>query len=392
MTKLYLGTDVGGSLSKIFSISNGTEKFGDLNNYVWEHDGYINTQDHQAEDEGFKAWLDLSIRLENSPQGDYKAECLKITSKINNTRWLLGTLATSVSANANKLPIGVKVKQYHFYLNIIAAIVVNMEERRIYDTDLSLGVLLPARQYFQRDKVMIQEILGGKIVVKNNLTNKVFTIRLNKDEDIMVKPEAVVAINSCFIENGKLTDFGKEFATKFNLVIDIGENTTDIAGVRGSKPESLSFHSFEYAGGLLIQYIEQELQRKFGYYPSRDEVLEAISTGYVTQGAGKEWVGEEISEANRLLAEKLFTDFTQIYLLTKNYRIQQIASFIFVGGGSIKLDKIKSVGKHFIDLVKEQSKNAVLFSPKNIRQANIKGLADLMRKKYKDDTETVLGA
>jgi len=392
MTKLYLGTDVGGSLSKVFSITNGTEKFGDLNNYVWEHDGYTDTHDHMAEEDGFKAWLDLSIKIDNSPQGDYKTDCVKITSKINNTRWLLGTLATSVSANASKLPIGVKVKQYHFYLNIISAIVVNMEERNIFETDLDLGVLLPARQYFQRDKIMIQEVLGGKITVKNNLTCEVFTIRLNKEEDIMIKPEAVVAINSCFIENGKLTEFGKEFATKFNLVIDIGENTTDIAGVKGSKPESLSFHSFEYAGGLLIQYIEQELQRKLGYYPSREEVLQAITEGYVTQGAGKEWVGEEVSEANRQLAEKLFTDFTQIYLLTKNYRIQQIASFIFVGGGSIKIDKIKSVGEHFIDLVKEQSKNAVLFSPKNIRQANIKGLADLMRKKYKDDTDSALRA
>lgn len=387
MTKLYLGTDVGGSLSKLFSIADGTEKFGDLNNYVLEHDGYIDTNDRMIEEEGFKSWLDLSIKIENNPQGDYKTDCVKITSKINNTRWLLGKLANYVSANASKLPIGVKVRQYHFYLNIIAAIVVNMKERGIYDTDLDVGILLPARQYFQRDKVMIQEILGGKLVVKNNLTNETFTIRINKDINITVKPEAVVAITSCFVENGKLTEFGKEFATKFNLVVDIGENTTDLAGVKGNKPDPLSFHSFEYAGGLLIQYIETELQRKFGYYPSRDEVLQAIAEGYVTQGAGKEWVGEEVSEANRLLAEKLFTDFTQIYLLSKNYRIQQIASFIFVGGGSIKIKKIKSVGEHFIELVKEQSKNAVLFSPKNIRQANIKGLADLMRKKYKDNSK-----
>ena len=41
---------------------------------------------------------------------------MKIIDEINNTRWLLGTLANAVSTNATKLPLGMKMKQHHYYL------------------------------------------------------------------------------------------------------------------------------------------------------------------------------------------------------------------------------------------------------------------------------------
>ena len=83
--------------------------------------------------------------------------------------------------------------------------------------------------------------------------------------------------------------------------------------------------------------------------------------------------------SNREFALKLYSDFTQNYLLGKGIKMQQIASFMFVGGGSTKVDKIMSVGEHFMILVKEQSKFTRYVVPEDIRLANITGVADIMR-------------
>lgn len=387
LDKIYLGADVGGSETKVFYINDGMENFFSENNYVLKHDGYINTEDYIIDEEDYSTKLDLDIKIKAEPRGKLRLDCVKIINEINNNRWLVGRLANAVSVNATQLPLGMKVRTYHYYINIITSIIMTMHELGLNKSEVKLGVLLPARQYFNLDKEMIKEILGGEIEVTNNLTGEKFEIKIIKD-DIEVKPEAVVAFSSCFIKNGKITNLGRRFIDKFNLVIDIGENTTDIAGIKAGKPDPVTFHSFDYAGALLLQYIERELQRKLGYYPVMGELRQAISTGYVNQGAGRVWVGEEVSIANREFAEKLFNDFTQYYLLGKGITIQQIASFMFIGGGSVKIDKITSVGEHFIELVRGKSKYAETYSPSEIRKANIQGLADILRMFYKKDKKS----
>jgi len=380
MEKLFYGVDVGGSLTKNFMIHKGKEYFTERNNYVIPHDGYVNTTDFIVDVEDYSTQLDLSITLKSNPKGEYKLSCMKIIDEINNTRWLLGTLANAVSTNATKLPLGMKMKQPHYYLNIIGSLITDMEARGVKEANVTLGVLLPARQYFNLEKEMIEQILLGEILVSNNITGDNYKIVV---DEVHVKPEAVVAFSSCFIKNGKVTELGQDLISKFNIAIDIGENTTDIAGIRDGKPDPLTFDSFEYAGSLLLQYLEREISREFdGYIPTMDELKSIISTGYINLGASKVWAGEAITSANREFAKKLFTDFTQRYLLGKNLKLQQIASFMFIGGGSIEIDKITSVGEHFMNLVKEHSKYTISFSPEDIRLANIGGLADILRALY----------
>lgn len=378
MAKVYVGVDAGGSETKVFSIRGGLEKFDCEDNKILKHDGYINTGDYVIDEGDYKGQLDFSINIKAEPEGRFKLESLKIINMINNNRWLVGELAGAVSTNATSLPLGMKVRTHHYYINIISAIVKVMHEAGLQEADVKLGVLLPARQYFNLDKEMVGEVLGGEIEVENNLTGERFTIRVIK-EDIMVKPEAVVAFSSCFIKDGKMTEIGKRYADRFNVVVDIGENTTDIAGIRGGKPDPVTFHSFDYAGALLMQYIEREVQRKVGYYLKEDELRQAVACGYIDQGAGRLWVGEEIAVANRGFAEKLYNDFTQYYLLGKGINLQQIASFMFIGGGSVKIDKVMSVGESFTELARESSRMVESYSPEDIRGANILGLANLLR-------------
>ena len=378
MEKLYAGLDIGGSETRVFALYNGSEVFKNENNLVLEYAGYNNTEDYLMDSEEFDDKLDLSIKIENSPKGDFKTEAIKITDKINNGRWILGSLARKISTNAVKLPLGQKVKHIQYYINVINGIINCMNEFGLKEVNLTLGLLLPARQYFDNDKDMINQILSGDITVVNNITKDTFVIHIKK-ENIIIKPETVVAFNECFIRDGKVTQLGQELSNKFNLAIDIGENTTDIAGIREGRPDPITFHSFDYAGGLLLQYLERELYHKLGYSPTRAELSEVVSTGYITQGLSREWVGEELSVANKEFANKLFNDFTQYYLLNKDIRIQQIAAFMFLGGGALKIDKVTSIGEYFIELAKEQSKNSVMYTPSDIRRANISGLANIIR-------------
>ena len=385
MERLYFSVDVGGSSTKTFSIFEGKENFKIHNNYVLKHDGYVDTKDFIIDDNDYATKLDLGITINSNPKGDFRLNCKKIIDEINGNRWLMGDLSKAVSPNATKLPLGIKVRHTHYYLNIISALVQEMEEKGLTDVNVFLGVLIPARQYFDLDKEMINEIFSGEINVKNNITGSIYRINI---EEIIIKPEAVVAFNSCFIKDGKLTELGKDLADKFNVVIDIGENTIDIAGIRGGKPDPSTFDSFSYAGALLMQYLSKEIYRKFnGYNPTINELWKAFSTGYLTLGAYDEWIGEEITNANRELAFKLFNDFTQSYLLGKGIHMPQIASFMFVGGGSTKLDKVTSVGEHFMVFVKEQSRYTRYVMPDDIRLANIQGIADIMRLLYVKGTK-----
>ena len=215
MEKIYFASDVGGSSTKTFGIIKGQEGFNVHNNYVLIHDGYVDTKDFIIDDTEYRTKLDLSIKMFSVPKGDFRLNCLKIIDEINNNRWLLGALSQAVSLNATKLPLGLKVKHTHFSLNIIGTLVSEMYEKGLKEADVVLGVLLPARQYFDLDKEMISEILGGEIEVLNNLTGDTFKINIIKDK-IVVKPEAVVAFNSCFI---KFLVFGAKFGLESKFLL-----------------------------------------------------------------------------------------------------------------------------------------------------------------------------
>ncbi len=381
MEKIYHGTDVGGSLTKVFAIRENEEVSGKLDNTCLRHDGYARTEDYIDEEDTFENKLDLSINISNKPSGEYKSIAMSITNDINGNRWLLGKLARSVSVNSETLYNGMKMKQTAYYLNIISSITCMMEKLGLEEANISLGTLLPPKQYFHLEKEIIAEVLAGKVTVYNNLTNQYFSFEIDK-EDIIIKPESVIAFSTCFIsKEGKITDIGREYARKFNLVVDIGENTTDIAGIKEGKPEPITFTSFDYAGALLMQYLRKEIFRSTGgYEPTDNELKEAYGYGYLNLGANKEWVGEEISNANKEFAERLFRDFTQTYLLGKDIKMQQIAAIMFIGGGSIKIDKIKSIGEYFMDLVKRESRFTASYSPEDVRFASIKGLADILKR------------
>lgn len=381
MDKIFHGVDIGGSTIKSFTIYNGVEKFDTKDNSVLKHDGYVNTSDYVADESDSSTKLDLSIKISNNPKGQYKLNVTKITEEINNSRWLLGSLAKSVSTNSTKVQLGRgKMKQHQYYLNIIGSLILDMTRNKVNNAEVTLGVLLPAKQFFDLEKEMITELLRSSIEVKNNLTGEIYNI-LIKEENIIIKPEAVVAFTSVFIgPDGKITEIGKKYAPKFNIVVDVGENTTDIAAIRQGKPDPLTFDSFDYAGSLLMQYFEREIYRKFdGYQPTAEELRNTYSKGTITLGVCEEWVGEEISQANEEFARRLFQDFTQMYLLGKDIKLPQIAAFMFIGGGSIKIDKVLSVGEHFMKLVKEECKYVSSFSPDEIRLANIHGLAEVIR-------------
>lgn len=380
---LIMGVDIGGSSNKIYTKYDGASEFNEYPNTVIKHDGYIRIEDYINDDSKYQEKLDLTINIEAQPKSKYKEESSKIIEEINSNRWILGALSEAVSPSPEKLSYSTsKMKQKEYFLNIISALAIKMNKHDLSHWEVAIGCLLPPQNYFELEKEIIEDILVGRIHIRNNVTKESVEVKIRKD-NLIVKPEAVVAFNSAFFSEGELTSLGKKYVDKFNIAIDIGQHTTDFAGIKEGKPLPVTFHTFKFAGGLLLQYLSKQIFRKYGgYIPTDKEIKRAYASGKLVLGNNAVDIQPEIEMANKEFAQKLFNEFNQYYLLNKDIHLQQIASFMFLGGGSIKTGEIKSVPEFFMDLVHETSEHTIHYSPDYIRFANINGLAEILKNRY----------
>lgn len=362
----YLGIDVGASLSKTGLISEDwTENLKDYSNKVWAHNGEAHTSDYDLDFSKPENVLDLSFKFGATDQSvEFSKEINSLVSSIENQRWILGTLAEDMSSTHQSLASdSLKVVQEEFYLNILGVIYSSVIENKIKPNELTIGVLIPPRDYFHDLKEVLFGILVRDIEITNNTTGDKVKLSFNR-EDIVIKPESIVAFAACFIDDkNEITEAGDKYGDKLNISIDMGHSTTDLAILEEWKPIKNSFKTLDVATIQLLGYLSEEIQRKFnGYIPPEKELIKAFYSGKLTTGATDQWIGEELTIANRKFATELYSDMYN-YLTAHGLRFQQVASFMFNGGGSVELKNVKSVRAYFMDEVNKVSQFTESFTP-----------------------------
>lgn len=362
----YLGIDVGASLSKTgLILPDWKESLKDYSNKVWLHDGEARTSDYDLDFSKPENVLDLTIKFgESDEKTEFDKEIKRITDVISNGRWILGKLAEDMSSNHQSLASDtLKVLQEEFYLNILGIIYSIVKERKLVSEELTVGVLVPPRDYFNAQKDVLYNILSREIKITNNTTDEKLTLNLTKDQ-IFVKPESVVSFVSCFInDENELTEAGEKYGSLLNISVDMGHSTTDLAMMEDFKPQKFSFKTLDIATAQLLNYLSEEIQRKEnGYVPPEKELMKAFYTGKLTMGAQVQWIGEELSAANKKFALELYSAIFS-YLRTHGYNFQQVAAFMFNGGGSVEIPNVKSVRSYFMDEVNKVSKHTESFTP-----------------------------
>lgn len=362
----YLGIDVGASLTKTgLLLPDWKESLKDYSNKVWLHDGEARTSDYELDFKKPENTLDLTISFgESDERTDFDKEIKRITDSISNGRWILGKLAEDMSSNHQSLASDtLKVLQEEFYLNILGIIYSVSKERKLVSEELTVGVLVPPRDYFNAQKDVLFNILTREIKITNNTTGEKLTLNLTK-EQIYVKPESVVSFVSCFMDDdNELTEAGEKFGHLLNISVDMGHSTTDLAMMEDFKPHKFSFKTLDVATAQLLNYLSEEIQRKEnGYIPPTKELTKAFSTGKLTMGAQVQWIGEELNVANKKFALELYSSIYN-YLRTHGYNFQQVASFMFNGGGSVEIPNVKSVRAYFMEEVNKVSKHTESFTP-----------------------------
>lgn len=372
----YLGIDVGASLSKTGIIhEKWNETFKDYSNRIWAHDGIARTSDYDLDFSAVENTLDLSFKFGKdgvSISDDADKETKRLIGVLESERWILGKLADSMSSIHQTLSSDeLKVVQPEFYLNILGVIYSTVLEQKIKPGDLRVGVLVPPRDYFNELKDVIVGLLAREITITNNTTIDPTTgnptkIVLNfKESDITIKPESVVSFVACFMDDqNEITEIGEKFGEKLNVSIDMGHSTTDLAIMEEWKPKKNSFSTFDKATSVLLTYLNTELQRKKtkGQPVSESELVKAFSTGKITDGAVDILVHEELTAANQRFAQLLYGEVFA-YLRSHNMTFNQVASFMFSGGGSVELKNVHSVRHFFMKEVRKVSENTQSFTP-----------------------------
>lgn len=361
----YLGIDVGASLSKTGLIAEDwKETLKDYSNKVWAHDGEANTKDYDLDASKPENVLDLSIKFGDGETTEFDKEVKKIVTTIENQRWILGKLAEDMSSTHQSLASdSLKVLQEEFYLNILGVVYSTILENKIKPKELTLGVLVPPRDYFHDLKDVLFGVLAREITITNNTNGEKVVIKFTR-ENIVVKPESVVSFVACFVnDNNDITEAGEKYGDLLNISIDMGHSTTDLAIMEEWKPKKNSFKTLDVATSQLLGYLSEEIQRKFsGYIPPEKELVKAFHTGKLTTGATEQWVGDEIAIANKKFAIDLYSA-VHSYLNTHGLRFQQVASFMFSGGGSVELKNVTSVRAYFMEDVKKVSSFTDSFTP-----------------------------
>lgn len=360
-----LGIDVGASLSKTGLIEKGWSiSYKDFSNKIWAHDGESNPVDYELDMSKEENVLYLGIKFGEGDNGLFPKEVNKLINSIEHDRWVLGKLAEDMSSVHQTLASDtLKVLQEEFYLNILGIIYSSVVDKGIDSENLVLGVLVPPRDYFNDLKDVLFKVLSRDITIKNFITGKEITVKL-KEENIVVKPESIVSFIASFVdEDSEFTDAGLRYGELLNVSVDMGHSTTDLAIMENFKPKKNSPKTLDVATSQLLLYLGEELQRKFeGYMPPEEELVNAFLTGKMRLGLREEWIGEELSMVNKRFALELYENVYK-YLTSHGLRLQQVAAFMFSGGGSVEVKNVKSVRSYFMDEVNKVSRYTESFTP-----------------------------
>lgn len=375
MSLIYVGNDIGSTSTRTAVITDSRDFIRETSNYVVQYSPEHGDPSRKvSESASFEETLFVDIKIETEkPQ--IHPEIDAVVSRINNQKWLLGDIATNIATRPTQLSPGKRKSiQPHAYLNIISSTISWMKALGFNEVDTYFRTLLPPTEYQHAEfgPLIPRTLEGAKIKVTNLLTNEVFKINVRGAD---ARPEGLAAVSSCMVdEHGNETELASSIETTLQILIDIGENTTDVVPILRGKPVTGKMATIGRGAKYTMSKLGALISDQYNFRPSMTDLRNAYNNGKLFIGNDNTDIQSLISTANKEFNMLLVDEMDINYLIQHNYDYHSINGFIFVGGGSIKSGPATiSVPDHYKAHVRSVVDGIPFHSPSDVRMANIQG-------------------
>ena len=243
------------------------------------------------------------------------------------------------------------------------------DSQRTSFEDLNLFIVtgLPVKYYDLDQKTLISNFSGiQEFYMGSDDVDGVVKTKFRVNLTIMAIPQPVgTYYNVSIDEHGKLRD--PRLSTAKIAILDIGNNTTDLATMSGQEYMGWTSASIEHGGSKVVDSIVQELNAKYGYEIEKNDLTlaQTILEERKCIISGKEFdVSEIIDRAIRSVGNKILS-----FAKERLGEGTKYASIILTGGGS----------NFFKELIKETYPHATTAPGSNPQFSNVVGYLKMAR-------------
>lgn len=205
-----------------------------------------------------------------------------------------------------------KIHSLNFQLCLFTAIAKAMGNKTTEDIQLVTG--LPAQYYQAQKEELIKELKDKKVTITLNNNPKRFNIT-----DVIVFPQSAGVL---LLEPQKLIGD--------TCIIDIGGFTVDLSYFNNKKLRKL--HTLELGMNVLANTLVQKIKAKYGVSYDVLKVDDILNSGEIV-------VDGKVKQITNLIDEVLEQHTNLIMNRLKGIQEYNISKHIFIGGGSLRLEK-----------------------------------------------------
>ncbi|MGU8484985.1 ParM/StbA family protein [Clostridium perfringens] len=205
-----------------------------------------------------------------------------------------------------------KIHSLNFQVCLFTAIAKAMGNKSTEDIQLVTG--LPAQYYQAQKDDLIKELKGKKVTITLNDSPKRFNIT-----DVIVFPQSAGVL---LLEPQRLTGD--------TCIIDIGGFTVDVSYFNNKKLRKL--HTLELGMNVLANTLVQKIKAKYGVSYDVLKADDILNSGEIV-------VDGKAQQITELIDEVLEQHTNLIMNRLKGIQEYNISKHIFIGGGSLRLEK-----------------------------------------------------
>jgi len=303
-----------------------------------------------------EAQLDFIVRTESLSGPSYyevtdeNGNALEV---LNGVRYLVGEAATSAFGNDVARLKGnmYKTKQYSFYGNFLANLLLYVMKSGEKDITLKVGLTLPPRELKDTEEIKkVTEFLSGNqyFFTLPNKDNIEYSVTIEAGEkDLIVEREGYISLYHFMfnVEKNKLA-LNKEFIwlqSEDLMIFDLGETTLEFLNVKELNTQKATLDTFRIGAreirGELHTAIRDSKRFNGRTQTLTEDILNiALKNGEVPIiGTMTRPIIQERNRAKSKVAKEMFKYYESKYLpANPTINSLNLNGYIFLGGGNIK--------------------------------------------------------
>lgn len=179
-------------------------------------------------------------------------------------------------------------------------------------------------------------------------------------DNIKILPEGYCAFVGTVFDKGMEIRPDYKYLLEQNvLVLDVGEGTTDFVVMARNKLQNNTLKTVQFGG----KTVRSTLKGQLGIDATDEEYKEALLTGELHIGADTQDICEDINNAKRMTASKIYTALYE-HLEASGIQPNSIYGILIVGGGVLEGDnpKVKPLSEYIMEQFKQFFPSAKLIA------------------------------